>query len=200
MRSSYSVGAKYFTFPDAHPNGWTVRKPRGTSKAPRCCRYPDQPDARTKGPRPHQAHPRPPWNQSRRRPAHGRHTHRQTNRPITGSSWPAAPVSREPHAVKTQRLTSNEDLPCGSGHSFRRSASHVGWFPAATGNHPIPVAPRVTPVNRMVQGGHSRDGPCLDQRRTPRRDLSSIIASGLVRFSPEQHRTTPWPARILREQ
>ena len=21
----------YFTFPDIHPNGWTVRKPRGTS-------------------------------------------------------------------------------------------------------------------------------------------------------------------------
>src|SRR6266536_6005471 len=23
----------YFTFPDTHPNGWTVRKPRGTSPA-----------------------------------------------------------------------------------------------------------------------------------------------------------------------
>src|SRR6266550_30650 len=23
----------YFTFPDVHPNGWTVRKPRGTSAA-----------------------------------------------------------------------------------------------------------------------------------------------------------------------
>jgi hypothetical protein len=22
-----------FTFPDIHPNGWTVRKPRGTSQA-----------------------------------------------------------------------------------------------------------------------------------------------------------------------
>src|SRR3954447_6916178 len=26
----------YFTFPDVHPNGWTVRKPRGTSLPPRC--------------------------------------------------------------------------------------------------------------------------------------------------------------------
>src|SRR5712691_11287017 len=25
----------YFTFPDVHPNGWTVRKPRGTSHAKR---------------------------------------------------------------------------------------------------------------------------------------------------------------------
>src|SRR5690348_8603185 len=24
----------YFTFPDVHPNGWTVRKPRGTSPVP----------------------------------------------------------------------------------------------------------------------------------------------------------------------
>src|SRR5213080_1993776 len=23
----------YFTFPDVHPNGWTVRKPRGTSNS-----------------------------------------------------------------------------------------------------------------------------------------------------------------------
>ena len=31
MRSSSSDGTNYFTFPDAHPNGWTVRKPWGTS-------------------------------------------------------------------------------------------------------------------------------------------------------------------------
>jgi len=27
----------YFTFPDNHPNGWTVRKPRGTPAAVPCC-------------------------------------------------------------------------------------------------------------------------------------------------------------------
>ena len=31
MRSSSSDGTNYFTFPDDHPTGWTVRKPRGTS-------------------------------------------------------------------------------------------------------------------------------------------------------------------------
>jgi len=28
------------------------------------------------------AHPRSPWNRSRRRPAHGQHTHRRQRRPV----------------------------------------------------------------------------------------------------------------------
>src|SRR5713101_2531923 len=30
--------SNYFTFPDVHPIGWTVRKPRGTSFGPRVSR------------------------------------------------------------------------------------------------------------------------------------------------------------------
>ena len=39
----------------------------------------------------HRAHPRPPWNRSRRRPAHGQHTHRRTRRPVTARTGPAIP-------------------------------------------------------------------------------------------------------------
>jgi hypothetical protein len=39
----------------------------------------------------HCAHPPAPWNRSRRRPAHGQHTHRRTRRPVTARTWPAGP-------------------------------------------------------------------------------------------------------------
>ena len=52
----------------------------------------------------HRAHPPAPRNRSRRRQAHGQHTHRQKARPVTTRTRPATHVSREPHAAKTQRL------------------------------------------------------------------------------------------------
>ena len=48
----------------------------------------------------HPAGPAPPWNRSRRRPAHGQHTCRQQHRPVTTRTSPAAPVSREPRAAR----------------------------------------------------------------------------------------------------
>ena len=59
-------------------------------------------------------HP-PPWNGSRRRPAHGQHTCRQQRRPVTTRTGPAAPVSRVPRAARPTNYPGTSDTSWRTG-------------------------------------------------------------------------------------
>src|ERR1035441_3783373 len=68
--------------------------------SPRRPRPPPGHLGRTRFPARHAACHPPPWNRSRRRPAHGQHTCRQQRRPVTTRTSPATQVSGEPRAVR----------------------------------------------------------------------------------------------------
>src|ERR1035437_1054801 len=86
--------------------------------SPRRPRPPPVHLGRTRFPARHAACHPPPWNRSRRRPAHGQHTCRKERRPVTTRTRPATQVSGEPRAV---RPTNYPD----SSSRFRFCCSHI---------------------------------------------------------------------------